>query len=165
MTAGGSSGSGGQAGSGGQPPATFAWPDGKTAAVSLTYDDGLDGQLAHALPLLDAKGIKATFFIASFPGVDHDWALPNATSTLSPRQQAWVAAATNGHEIAGHTVNHPCVTAINPGQSAGFQLDKDYDLTRIKGELDDTLARIPRLGATAPFTFAYPCYSDARARA
>ena len=150
-----------QAGSGGQPTGTFAWPDGKTAAVSLTYDDGLDGQLAHAIPLLDAKGIKATFFISSFSGVDHDWALPSATSQLNARQQAWLAAAGKGHEIAGHTVNHPCVSAINPQQSAGFLLDKDYTLARIKTELDDSLVRLARLGAAPPLTFAYPCYSDA----
>jgi len=159
-TAGGTAGSGGQgqAGSGGQTGA-FAWPPNKTAAVSLTYDDGLDGQLAHAIPLLDQKGIKATFFIASFAGVDHDWALPNADSPLSARQQAWLAASKTGHEIAGHTVNHPCTTAINPGQSAGFRLE-DYDLTRIKGELDDSKVRLARIGGAEPFTFGYPCYSD-----
>ena len=158
---GASSGGGGQAGSGGQAGGgAFAWPDGKTAAVSLTYDDGLDAHLAHAIPLLDSKNIKATFVIASFPGVDHDWALPNAASPLTARHQAWVAAAAKGHEIAGHTVNHPCVTAVNPGQQAGFRLDTDYDMARIKGELDDSLVRIARLGATTPFTFAYPCYSD-----
>lgn len=158
-TGGGGAGSGGSAGSGGA--ATFAWPEGKTAAVSLTYDDGLDAHLAHVIPLLDSKGIKATFFLASFSGVDKDWALPNATSALSPRQQAWAAAAASGHEIGAHTVNHPCVTAINPGQGAGFRLDTDYDLARIRMELDDSIVRIGRLGATMPMTFAYPCYSDA----
>jgi peptidoglycan/xylan/chitin deacetylase (PgdA/CDA1 family) len=157
---GGAAGGGGQGGSGGQPAGAFAWPDGKTAAVTLTYDDGLDAQLAHAIPLLDSKGIKATFVIASFPGVDHDWALPNASSPLSARHQAWLAASGNGHEIAAHTVNHPCVTAVNPGQSGGFRLDTDYDMARIIGELDDSLVRIARLGATTPFTFGYPCYSD-----
>jgi peptidoglycan/xylan/chitin deacetylase (PgdA/CDA1 family) len=161
VAGGGAAGSAGQAGPGGQAGSgTFTWPDGKTAAVSLTYDDGLDAHLAHAMPLLDQKSIKATFVIASFPGVDHDWALPNATSPLSARHQAWLAAAGQGHEIAAHTVNHPCVTAVNPGQQAGFRLDTDYDMARIKGELDDSLARIARLGATAPFTFAYPCYAD-----
>ena len=157
----GAAGAVGLAGTGGQPSGAFAWPEGKSAAVSLTYDDGLDGQLAHSIPLLDSKGIKGTFYISSFPGVDHDWALPNANNALTPRQMAWLAAAGNGHEIAGHTVNHPCVTAVNPGQSAGFLLDKDYTLARIKAELDDSLVRLARLGATAPLTFAYPCYSDA----
>jgi peptidoglycan/xylan/chitin deacetylase (PgdA/CDA1 family) len=156
--AGGSAPAGGSGGGGGQTGA-FAWPTGKTAAVTLTYDDGLDGQLAHAIPLLDSKGIKATFFIASFAGVDKDWALPNANSALSTRQQAWLDASKKGHEIAGHTVNHPCTTAINPGQSAGFRLE-DYDLTRIKAELDDSKVRLLRIGGAEPFTFGYPCYSD-----
>lgn len=162
---GGAAGSGGSlsvagtSGAGGQPAGAFAWPDGKTAAVSLTYDDGLDAHLAHVVPLLNTNGIKGSFFIASFPGVDHDWALPNATSALSARHQAWLAAAGMGHEIASHTVNHPCVTAVNPGQSAGFR-NQDYDLARITAELDDSIVRIKRLGATAPFGFGYPCYSD-----
>jgi len=157
----GASGAAGTAGAAGAAGAgAFAWPAGKTAAVSLTYDDGLDGQLAHAIPLLDAKGIKATFFISSFPGVDKDWALPNATSALTARQQAWLAVGAAGHEIAGHTVNHPCVPAVNPGQAAGFR-NSDYDLPRITAELDDSKLRIARIGAVMPFTFAYPCYSDA----
>src|SRR6185437_9409438 len=50
------------------PPARGAtgpgpWPDGARAAVSLTYDDGLDSQLDHALPALEAAGLKATFFL------------------------------------------------------------------------------------------------------
>jgi hypothetical protein len=52
------------------------------------------------------------------------------------------------------------VTAVNPGQSGGFLLDVDYDMARIQGELDDSMVSIARLGAVAPFTFAYPCYSD-----
>ena len=41
----------------------FHWPGGARAAVSLTYDDGLDSQIAHAAPALDAAGLKGTFFL------------------------------------------------------------------------------------------------------
>ena len=39
------------------------WPNGARAAVSLTYDDGLNSQLDCALPQLEAAGFRATFFL------------------------------------------------------------------------------------------------------
>ena len=39
------------------------WQDGKTAAVSLTYDDGTINQFKVALPLMNQYKIPATFFI------------------------------------------------------------------------------------------------------
>ncbi len=126
------------------------------AAVSLSYDDGLDSQLAVAQPALEAVGLRGTFFLSSFEGVDHDWALPNASASLNARHLAWQAAAAKGHELAGHTVNHPC---NDPNKTAGFRLT-DYDSARMAAELTDNLTRLLRLGAVSPFTFAYPCASD-----
>jgi sialate O-acetylesterase len=141
----------GDAGSSGGP-----FPNGAVAAVSLTYDDGLDPHLTVVGPVLDAHGLKGTFFLSNFEGVDHQWALPNLKDPLTPRHLAWQAMGQNGHELAGHTVNHPCNSAT---KAAGYHLT-DYDMTRMSNELDDDLARMKRLGATSPFTFAYPCYSD-----
>jgi len=133
------------------------WPNGALAAVSLTYDDGLDTQLATVIPALDAQHFKGTFFLSNFEGVDHQWALPNLKDPLTPRHQAWQAALQNGHELAGHTVNHPC---NSPTKAAGYHLT-DYTLDRMSAELDDSLLRLKRLGVQAPLTFAYPCQSDA----
>lgn len=72
----------------------FAWPSGARAAVSLTYDDGLDSQLEHAVPALDARGLKATFFLTQ--------------ENMEARLSDWQAVAAEGHEIGDHTVNHPC---------------------------------------------------------
>jgi hypothetical protein len=131
-----------------------AWPDNRVAAVSLTYDDGLDGQLKHAVPALDARDLKATFFVASFPGIDHNWALPNATAPLTERHRAWLRVAESGHEIAAHTVHHPCASNGIPFRPM------DYSQTRMAAELDDAIVRLERLGAIAPLTFAYPCQGD-----
>ena len=150
---GGSNAAGGSD-AGGADPGTF--PGGATAAVSLTYDDGLDPHLAVVGPLLDAHGMKGTFFLSNFEGVDHQWALPNLKDPLNARHMAWQAMGQKGHELAGHTVNHPCNAA---GKAANYHLT-DYDMTRMGTELDDDLARLKRLGATTPFTFAYPCFSD-----
>ncbi len=164
----GSAGSAGSAGSdreptagtsgapaGGSGPAS-AWPSGAVAAVSLTYDDGLDTHLATVIPALDAHGFKGTFFLSNFEGVDHEWALPNLKDPLRPRHMAWQAALRNGHELADHTVNHPCNSA---SKAPNYHLT-DYNMTRMSAELDDSALRLGRLGVVPPITFAYPCTSD-----
>lgn len=77
------------------------WPGGKQAAVVLTYDDALSSQLDTALPVLDAAGLKATFFLTG--------------KGLSPASVVrWRAAAAGGHELGNHTVFHPCLAAAYP---------------------------------------------------
>jgi sialate O-acetylesterase len=132
---------------------------GAIAAVSLTYDDGLDPHLAIVQPALEAAGLRGTFFLSNFEGVEHDWALPSVALPLEellPRHLAWQAAGKKGHEIAGHTVNHPCNDA---NKAPNYKLTS-YTMDRMAKELDDSLARMARLGATPPLTFAYPCASD-----
>jgi peptidoglycan-N-acetylglucosamine deacetylase len=156
-TSAGGSAAGTTAGGGNGGPLMF--DGGAVAAVSLTYDDGLDPHLATVQPALEQAGFRGTFFISNFEGVEHDWALPSVKAplpALSARHQAWLAAAGKGHEIAGHTVNHPCDAA---GKAPGFKL-VDYDLARMQAELDESLLRMARIGGKQPFTFAYPCASD-----
>ncbi len=136
--------------------ASASFPNGALAAVSLTYDDGLDTHLATVIPALDAKGLKGTFFLSNFEGVDHKWALPNLKDPLTPRHMAWQAALAEGHELADHTVNHPC---NSDSKAPGYHLT-DYDLPRMSAELDDSIARLGRLGVKQPITFGYPCMSD-----
>jgi sialate O-acetylesterase len=157
-TAGSTNGSAGSgaAGSSAGGASSYKWPNGAVAAASLTYDDGLDPHLATVIPALDARGFKGTFFLANFEGVDHQWALPNSTAPLTARHLAWQGALKNGHELAGHTVNHPCNSAT---KAPGYRLT-DYDLPRMSGELDDDVARMKRLGVLTPIAFAYPCMSD-----
>jgi peptidoglycan/xylan/chitin deacetylase (PgdA/CDA1 family) len=39
------------------------WPDGKKAAISLTYDDGTYNQFHVALPIMEELGMRGTFYI------------------------------------------------------------------------------------------------------
>lgn len=39
------------------------WQDGKTGAISITYDDATINQFRQALPIMDTLGFKGTFFI------------------------------------------------------------------------------------------------------
>ena len=43
------------------------WQDGKTAAVSITYDDGSSNQFKTALPIMERMKLPATFFVISGP--------------------------------------------------------------------------------------------------
>jgi sialate O-acetylesterase len=120
------------------------------AIATLNYDDGLDVHLRDVIPALDQRGLKASFFIANYQGEDHNWALPNLTDPLNARHLAWQAAVANGHELSAHTVFHPC----DAGHLAS------YTMQQMEAELDDNIARLERLGATAPFTFGYPCLAE-----
>jgi hypothetical protein len=72
------------------------WPDGKKAAVSITYDDGWPSQLDLAIPQLEKRGIRGTFFIT--PGIPF----------VNERRADWRRVFENSHEVANHTWSHPC---------------------------------------------------------
>lgn len=80
------------------------WPGGARAAVVLTYDDAMASQLETAIPALDARGLKATFFLS------------NVRQGDLPR---WRAAAGEGHELGNHTLFHACAAAT-------FEADPRY---------------------------------------
>lgn len=147
-SSGGASGGAGVGGTGGG--AACPWPASAKAVVSLNYDDGLDTHLVEIAPLLEARGLKASFFLANYQGEDHNWALPNVTSPLNARHMAWQQMVMKGHELSAHSVKHPC----DAGHLAS------YTLPQMEAELDDNIARLERLGAQAPFTFGYPCLAE-----
>jgi peptidoglycan/xylan/chitin deacetylase (PgdA/CDA1 family) len=90
-------------------PAQAAGP----TVVSLTFDDGNADQL-NAAQILNNNGLKGTFFITS--GVI---GTPNYMTVANLQG---LAAA--GHEIAGHTVTHPDLTAL-PVDEATRQVCND----------------------------------------
>jgi peptidoglycan/xylan/chitin deacetylase (PgdA/CDA1 family) len=109
------------------------------AAVSLTYDDTLASQLDNAAPDLDKHGLLGTFFLTD--------------ARVSPDR--WRALRARGHELAAHTLLHPCTRTnawVKPGNGT-----EDYTLARLAKELDDQMAMLDALGQPRPFTFAYPC--------
>jgi len=110
----------------------FAWPQGKRAAVSLTYDDGLDSQLDYAIPQLDQAGLKATFFITR--------------EASEARVADWQSVARDGHEIEDHTDTHPCAL-------------KDYSARRFERRQLDPMEHYlnDSFGASNQRLFAFPC--------
>lgn len=116
------------------------WPQGKRAAVSLTFDDARPSQLDTGLPLLEKLGIRVTFFVS-----------PN---NLEKRLDGWKRAAAQGHEIGNHSMTHPCTGNYAFSRSNALE---DYDLARIAADLDAAQQAIRRLIGVTPVSFAYPC--------
>lgn len=119
---------------------TFDWPEGRRAALSLTFDDSRLSQADAGIPVLDRHGIKGTFYV-----------LPAA---VEERRAEWVEAVVAGHEIGNHSMTHPC-----SGNFAWSRENALEELTLEHVEVDilaanDALRQ--RLGVT-PTAFAYPC--------
>lgn len=120
-------------------PSTSGCPSPDKAIVSLTYDDNLPSQLQNAVPMLDARGIRGTFF------------LTDVRSDAAP----WKAVRAAGHELASHTLHHPCTRSfdwVTPGNGS-----EDYSMERMATELDEQMQMLLSLGETPPLSFAYPC--------
>jgi len=123
-----------------QPPARLAWPDGARAALSLSFDDARASQVDVGLDVLDAYGVKATFFVVP--------------SAMEPRLAGWKRAVAAGHEIGNHSLTHPCSGNFPWARQKALE---EFTLDRIRRELVDTNARVKELLGVTPETFAYPC--------
>lgn len=123
-----------------QPAAGFRWPEGKRAALSLTFDDARPSQVDNGLPLLDRLGVKATFYVSP--------------DNVRERLDGWRRAVKNGHEIGNHTMTHPCTG--NYAFSKGNALE-DYTLEQMSREIKNADRAIFEMLAVTPASFAYPC--------
>jgi len=130
----------GKLGSSQQTVPTFRWPNGKRAAISITFDDARTSQVDSGTALLDKYGIKATFFVVP--------------PTVEDRLDGWKKVVANGHEIGNHTINHPCTG--NFSWSAKNALE-NYSLDDMRDELIECNKRIKELLGVESEVFAYPC--------
>jgi len=119
---------------------SFQWPHGKQAAVSLSFDDARPSQIERGVPIMDAFGIKATFY-TSIIGVEK-------------RLDVWRQAIANGHEAGNHTMTHPCSGNFKWSRTAALE---NFTLEQMEKELIDANAQIETLVGVRPSTFAYPC--------
>jgi peptidoglycan/xylan/chitin deacetylase (PgdA/CDA1 family) len=134
--AGNSGGSGGN-GSGPIPPPSATVDDpnlvvlpwnGFAAAVSFTFDDADPTHYELAGPVLDERGIKATFFVVS-----------NTIEGFGDQsREGFLALAEAGHEMGNHTVSHKGSSENDPAEVSGCD------------------AYIAETFGHQPVTFAYP---------
>lgn len=126
-----------------QTPALW---NGKKCAIALTYDDALSVHLDNVVPLLDSLDLKATFYLSGY--------FPGFVDNIS----RWKAVAGKGHELANHTLFHPCA-GDKPGRE---WVNPIYDLStysvkRMTDEMRMTNTLLNTLDGRTARTFAYPC--------
>lgn len=119
---------------------TFSWPDGKTVALSLSFDDARLSQVEGGTALLDEYGIKATFFVVP--------------AQVEERLEGWKQAVASGHEIGNHTLTHPCSGNYPWSQAKALE---NYNLKAMRKEMEDCNEQIEKLLGVQPSVFAYPC--------
>jgi peptidoglycan/xylan/chitin deacetylase (PgdA/CDA1 family) len=125
----------------------FAWPDGKKAAVSISYDDALNSQLDHALPVLNKNKIKASFYLML------------ASPVVYERLDEWRAAAKQGHELGNHSIYHPC-SASQPGMEWVLpynNLDK-YTIDQMRQEITAANSFLKAIDGRTERTLTPPCF-------
>jgi len=118
----------------------FTWPEGKQVALSLSFDDGRSSQLDVGIPILNKYRVKATFYINP--------------SNISERVDDWKMALAEGHELANHTLTHPCSGNFVWSRDNALE---DRSLEEIRQEIEGANQAIKRLFGIVPRTFAYPC--------
>jgi len=126
---------------GAQQPSPMTWPGGHHAAIVLTYDDALRSQLDNAVPVLDAAGLKATFFLSgTFRQEDVD---------------RWRAVARSGHELGNHSVFHPCA-------KGSFDMpvqynNENYSVPTMLKEIGAMNTTLYAIDGRKEHTYATPC--------
>lgn len=98
--------------------------------VTLTFDDGRKSQYNNALPILNAAGLKATFFVMS----------RNDSSFMSRAQIRTLDA--QGHEIGSHSVTHPHLTKVSRAHA--------------KKEIENSKETLENILEKKIVSFAYP---------
>lgn len=118
----------------------FVWPGGKRAALSLSFDDARASQVDVGLGLFGRYEARVTFYVVP--------------SNVEPRLEGWKRLAAQGHEIANHSVDHPCTGNFGWSRSSALEA---YTLAQMRDELTEANRRIEALLGVRPETFAYPC--------
>src|SRR5690606_13689340 len=122
----------------------IAWR-GKKATVVLTYDDALNVHLDHAVPILDSLGLKGSFYVSTY------------SEAFRNRLQDWKRISDNGHELANHTIYHPCIgTEDRPWVSPDYDM-ATYSVQRMVDEIRINNTLLEALDGNKQRTFAYTC--------
>lgn len=89
--------------------------------ISLTFDDGIPCQHSVALPILNHRGIKATFF------------LPVESKDSPLDVEAWKEVTAQGHEIGSHSMTHRKARELNPADRVFETAESSKKLRAIFG--------------------------------
>ncbi|WP_373278665.1 polysaccharide deacetylase family protein [Castellaniella caeni] len=101
----------------------------------ITFDDGYQNVLDHAVPVLEACGFHATnYFVVRQLGGSNLWdqaeGVPTAPLMSAQGLRDWLAA---GHEVGSHTLNHPVLPRLSPELAANEIRDSRDALEQLAG--------------------------------
>jgi peptidoglycan-N-acetylglucosamine deacetylase len=122
-----------------QTPA-FPWPEGKKAALSLTFDDA---RLSHpdvGQALFKKLNARVTFYVVP--------------SGMQNRLEGWKKIVADGHEIGNHTVYHPCTGNFPWSRDKALE---NYTLATMRQELLAANQEVQAMLGVTPVSFAYTC--------
>lgn len=119
---------------------TFAWPEGKKIAISLSFDDSRASQATTGIPVLNEYNVKGTFYVVP--------------SVVKGQLDNWKKAVAAGQEIANHSINHPCTGNFPWSRAKALE---DYTQKTMHAELTEANTQIFNLLGVKCDGFAYPC--------
>lgn len=106
------------------------WRHDAAGAFTITFDDNSLKQLTVVRPILNARGVRAT------------WCVPTGGSGL-PNLTLLRQAVSEGHEVASHSITHADLTLLDSSAA-------DYELRRSKAIIDSLIP------SQQCVSFAYP---------
>lgn len=112
------------------------------AIIVLTYDDALQSQLDNVIPALNQAGLKGSFFLDGRVSVH--------------QMKLWKSAADKGHELANHTLYHPCSKQVLANLPPKYQ-SENYDSNSIIREIGMMNKLLFGIDGKEKRTYAYPC--------
>ncbi len=118
----------------------FTWPEGAEAALSLSFDDARPSQVDVGTELLERLGAKVTFYVVP--------------SRVEERLPGWIKATESGHEIANHSLTHPCTGNFLWARESALE---KHTLETMRADLREANRRLKVLLGVDPTHFAYPC--------
>jgi peptidoglycan/xylan/chitin deacetylase (PgdA/CDA1 family) len=108
------------------------WRNNHSAAISITFDDGYWSQPSAALNVLSPRNMKGTLFL-----------MTDSLNWAGTSWSIWRTVASEGHEVAGHTLTHPFLS----------ELTEDELVVELRDSQEEINANIP---SQSCLTFAYP---------
>lgn len=106
------------------------WQGFRSAAITFTFDDGSPNQFSVAIPLFNEYGFKLTLFIVTGPA----WGWPADWTLLQN-------VASQGNEIASHTVTHTSFSGMSDAQQTIELKDSQVEINaHIPGQQCITMA-------------------------
>ncbi|MFD2201154.1 polysaccharide deacetylase family protein [Shivajiella indica] len=124
------------------------WPDGKKAAISMTYDDGTLNQFKVALPIMEELGMRGTFYIntGEIPGEKNEAKfIGRSPEIILAETEYFPTSQANIFERAGliRFLDMPNAVSFHDRSGAAYEQGRKTEAYRI---LDEGFAQARAMG-------------------